>query len=190
MGRIYLYVPFEEQEQVKALGARHDQDNKCWYIDSTVDPEPFKLWLGDDDEEEKYTISSDHAYVACARSVCWKCHSDIEVITIYCEEGISHEEEIIETKIFNIRAIDAALSAQLERWPQFRKESAEDRFANYCPRCGAMQEDNDLHRKPDGSFFRVSSIAAGSVVTLTPLMGLIQLNGDEGYEPDGEDYEP
>ena len=191
MGRIYLYVPFEEQEQVEALGARQDQDNKCWYIDSTVDPEPFKLWLGNaDDEEEGYAISSDHAYVACAKSVCWKCHSDIEVITIYCEEGMSDEQEVIEFTVFNITAIDDALSMQLERWPQFRKESAEGYFANYCPHCDAVQEDNDLHREPDGAFFSVSSIAAGSVITLTPLMGLIQLNGDEGYELEGEDYEP
>ena len=191
MGRIYLYVPFEEQEQVKALGARQDQDNKCWYIDATVDPEPFKLWLGDaDGEEEEYAISSDHAYVARARSVCWKCHADIEVITIYCEKGISDEDEAMEFTVFNITAIDAALSAQLERWPQFRKESSEDYFANHCPHCGAVQEDNDLHREPDGAFFSVSSIAAGSVITLAPLTGLIRLNGDEGSEIAGEDYEP
>jgi Domain of unknown function (DUF5710) len=187
MGRIYLYVPFEEQEQVKTLGAQHDHDSKCWYIDSTMDPEPFKPWLGNaDDEEEEYAISSDHAYVACAKSVCWKCHSDIEVIAIYCEKGISDEEEIRETTISNITAIDAALSMQLERWPQFRKESAEDCFANYCPHCGAMQEDTSLH-EPDGVFF---SIAAGSVVTLRPLTGLIRLNGDESYEVADEDDEP
>jgi len=183
MGRIYLYVPFEEQEQVKALGARQDQDNKCWYIDATVDPKPFKLWLGDTDDEEEYAISSGHAYVACANSVCWKCHSDIEVITIYCEEDVSDEDEDMEFTVSNITAVDDALSAQLARWPQFRKESSEDYFANHCPRCNAVQEDQGLHCEPDGVFFHVSNIAASSVITLTPLTGLIQLNGDEGYEP-------
>jgi hypothetical protein len=182
--RTHLYVPFEEQEQVKALGACLDEYKKCRYIDAIVDSELFKHWLGDADSEEgKDSISSDHACGACANSVCWKCRSRIEVIAIYCAEGISEEEETREFTVFNITGIDDALSAQLKGWPQFRKGSTEDStyFANYCPHCGVMQEDNDLHVRPDGVLFGVGSIPSDSVVTLTPLTGLIQLNGDEGY---------
>ena len=30
MDRIYLYVPFEEEDEVKALGARLADQTKCW----------------------------------------------------------------------------------------------------------------------------------------------------------------
>lgn len=40
-----LYVPFEEKEQAKALGARWNQDLKTWYIPNGLNAEAFLRWL-------------------------------------------------------------------------------------------------------------------------------------------------
>ena len=42
--RLYLEVAFEENNEVKALGARFDRDSKQWYIPDGVDPKPFDAW--------------------------------------------------------------------------------------------------------------------------------------------------
>src|SRR6185312_9060202 len=45
VSRTYLYVPFEERDQARELGAQWDADGKCWFIDSVLDPAPFDRWL-------------------------------------------------------------------------------------------------------------------------------------------------
>jgi len=58
MRRQYLYVPVQEREQVRALGARWDADAKCWYIGRGADTARFARWLGDGISEEFSIISS------------------------------------------------------------------------------------------------------------------------------------
>ena len=43
--KIYLKVPFDDKNQVKALGARWDGDKKSWYIMSNADTSKFKQWM-------------------------------------------------------------------------------------------------------------------------------------------------
>ncbi len=43
----YLNVPFEDKDQVKALGARWDNDRKCWYAPKGADLSKFTNWMGD-----------------------------------------------------------------------------------------------------------------------------------------------
>ena len=61
----------------------------------------------------------------------------------------------------NIWAMDSALTAQLERWPFFKKaegsNSDEGYFANHCPQ------------------------AEPGSVELTPLVGPIRLSGDTSF---------
>jgi hypothetical protein len=45
--RINLVTPFVEKDAVKALGARWDAANKCWYIVDIADLTPFKRWIPD-----------------------------------------------------------------------------------------------------------------------------------------------
>jgi len=42
--RTYLFVPFSEKDQAKALGARWDGRNKRWYAQPGADLEPFAQW--------------------------------------------------------------------------------------------------------------------------------------------------
>lgn len=43
-----LTVPYQEKEQVKALGARWDKELKRWFVPSGQDTSPFSAWLPPD----------------------------------------------------------------------------------------------------------------------------------------------
>jgi len=40
-----LYVPFEEKDEAKALGARWNKEKKKWYVPDQVDEAPFERWF-------------------------------------------------------------------------------------------------------------------------------------------------
>lgn len=42
--KTYLYVPFEDKDRAKALGARWDNDVKSWYVPEGIDITKFKAW--------------------------------------------------------------------------------------------------------------------------------------------------
>ena len=134
---------------------------------------------------EEFTITSDQAFVAATTVSCWNCHSGIEVICIFCESGIASGEPLTQFSISHVWAMDGALARQLEGWRNFRKVNAaggqESYFANHCPQCGSLQDDLYLHTEPDEPFFDIPHAAPG-VVTLTPLVGRVQLSGDESFE--------
>jgi hypothetical protein len=183
--RTYLYVPPEEGPEVEALGARWDAKSKTWYLGPDADASRFTKWLTDGQDDGQYTILSERAFVASASAPCWKCHLNIEVICIYCESGIASGEPLVQFSISNVWATDSGLAQQLEPWRTFRNVySAGDQesyFANHCPHCGALQDDLYLHSEPDQPFFDIPHSAPGTV-KLTPLVGRIQLSGDESFE--------
>jgi hypothetical protein len=181
--RTYLFVPPEEKAEVQALGAHWDAEKMCWYIGSDEEPARFSKWLTD--EEDGFTITSSHAYVASANVSCGKCHSTIEVICIHCESGTASGDPLTQFTVSDVWAMDEALARQLAPWPDFRQvdhpDSQEVYFANHCRRCGALQDDLYLHSEPDEPFFNIPRAAPGSI-KLTPLVGRIQLSGNEHFE--------
>jgi len=42
---VMLEVPFEQKDEVKALGARWDRDARCWYVPAGRDVAPFERWF-------------------------------------------------------------------------------------------------------------------------------------------------
>lgn len=188
MSRTYLYVPFEERDQVQALGAQWDSDGKCWYIDSALDPAPFNRWLDSVPQgaERPYSIVSNHAYLVAARIRCWKCHAGVRVFCIYCESGHIDGELYEEFTVSNIVAVDENLRRQLESLPDFRFGQARvagGRYlVNHCRRCGTQQADYYLHCEPSGVFFSLKDAGQGAL-ELIPLVGRVRLTGDEGFEP-------
>lgn len=133
-----------------------------------------------------FSITSNEAYVACARARCWRCRAVIEVVCLFCETGEIQGDRYEDFAVSNITAVDAALWRQLERWPYFRfgySHIARSRYlANHCPRCGALQGDYFLHCEPSGAFFTLKRAPAGAI-EFTPLRGPVRLTGDEGFEP-------
>src|SRR5437016_4486325 len=111
VNRMYLYVPPEEEGEVEALGAHWDESSKCWYIGAGEDPDRFSQWLPQEQEEDEgFTITSDQAYVASASALCWKCHTNIEVICIYCESGFVADEPLNQFTVCRIWAMDGDLT--------------------------------------------------------------------------------
>jgi hypothetical protein len=183
MGRVYLHVPFEERCEVQRLGARWDEQSKCWFID-TSQGDTFRKWL--DTSEPTFDISSNEAFVASTNVPCWRCHATIPVVCVYCESGEIHGEPYGPFVVSDITAIDARLRVALEKWPSFKYAADWDRgecyFVNHCPACEAVQRDYFLHCEPGGAFFLVKG-AQGRAIRLTPIAGRVSLNGDEGFEP-------
>src|ERR1700733_420295 len=184
-GRTYLYVPFEERAEAQRRGAIWDPEAKCCYIDSSTDAIPFQEWLGDN-EQRGFAIESEEAYVATARTSCWKCHGEIDVICLYCEQGLIGTEPYAQFSVSNISATDAALEEQLKTRPMFRwrfdKRLGRRLLTNHCGLCGAPQTDYYLHCEPGGAFFMIDRMSP-SGLTFAPLAGRIQLDGDEGFAP-------
>ncbi len=184
MARRYLYVPFEERDQVRTLGARWDVNAKCWYIGSGADATRFARWLSDDESPQEFTIVSSRAFVACAEVECWRCHTRTEVVCMYCASGEIHGEPYEHFTVSHVTAVDQELRRQLAAWPSFRMAATRDgvTLVNHCSHCRARQDDYYLHCEPSGAFF---SIRHGlTAVRLMPLRGTIRLTGDEGFEPE------
>jgi len=183
MDRLYLYVPPEEYERVKAAGAEWDDASKSWYIEADADPTIFMQWLPHEDDEEDLQIVSDEAYVASAQAPCLNCHRTIEVICIYCAAGTVSGEPLSQFTLSHISAMDRGLAMQLAPWPLFKKAgqgSGDRSFANHCAHCGATQDEVQLHAEPEGPFFDIPHAAPGSL-RLTPLTGVIAVNGDHSF---------
>ncbi len=181
MDRIYLHVPPEERAEVEALGAHWDDWSKCWYVNEGESLAGFSKWLPDDAAEDGFSITSEEAYVAATTIACCKCREEIEVICIYCRSGVVSDEPLEQFTVSAISIMDDALVRQLEAWPFFKYVEEEGLFSNHCPHCGARQEDMYLHSEPDQPFFSIPRAPAGSI-RLTPLVGRIQLSGDESFE--------
>jgi len=186
MNRIYLFVPPEEYAEVKASGALWDDASKRWYTEGDPVAATLSRWLGKEvssSDEAEFGVVSEEAFVVAAEAPCVACGKRIEVICIYCESGTDADagEMMWQFTLSNIWAMDGALAAQLGRWPLYRSGAGEERcFANHCPHCGEVQEDDLLHSEPGDVFFCVPEAQRG-LITLTPLKGRIRVSGNISF---------
>jgi len=185
MDRIYLYVAPEEYAEAKASGAHWDDDSKRWYIRSDMAQGKFSQWLEGEEGETEFGVESEEALVAAARLACVNCRERIEVICICGERGLDVElgEPLTRFVVSHVGAADEALTAQLAHWPFFRRsgESEGGSFGNYCPHCGALQDDMRLHSEPGDVFFGLS-LEDAAEIEFTPLQGRVRLSGDLSFE--------
>ena len=183
MDRTYLFAPPEEYPELQVLGAHWDGTSKRWYIGPDDPPARFSKWLSVEDDGG-FNIVSSQANVAIATIPCEQCRASMDVICIYCENGLVSDEPLIQFTVCNIWTMDAELTRQLLPWPTFRRLSSSDGepgdFANHCPHCGTPQEDMFLHDEPDTPFFDIPHAATGSI-KLIPLAGSILLSGNEHF---------
>lgn len=45
--RVNLFMPFEERDQARRLGARWDAARKTWYVENPNDMQPFLRWCSE-----------------------------------------------------------------------------------------------------------------------------------------------
>lgn len=182
MHRTYLYVPPEEKTAVEAQGARWDKETKRWYIEAQQSPAAFARWLLVEDDPIEFNIVSDQAFVAAATFRCLECSTQTEVICIYCESGSASDEPLTQFSVSHITAMSQSLLDQIRPWPNFQ-QTAGGLFVNRCHNCSAQCDDLYLHTEPGDPFFDIPSAPPGSI-NLTPLVGTIQLTGDEHFQVD------
>jgi hypothetical protein len=181
LNRTYLYVSFEDDEQVRSLGAHRDTERMCWYLEPGQDPGPFARWLEGDEPDEGYLITSDAAFVAASWVKCCQCDTRTEVICIFCDLGVVSGEPLEQFTVSHIWKVDDVLREQLARWPDFHPVGSGEGFANHCQHCGAVQDDMELHSEPDQPFFNIPRDESGRV-RLIPVSGVVQLSGSESFE--------
>lgn len=190
MSRRDLYVPFEEKDEAKLLGARWDMRARRWYVSDGVSNEPFVRWF--EPRAERSPTPPDYINLALnvviqrpviaeAKVTCWACHRDTPVITV---AGRDAEGDLV--SVTGIQAFDSKLANALVRHPCYRlafsRTTQAWAFSNVCVSCGALQGDFFLHSEPDGPFFALHSPENQSHVT--DLVGPISVATD--LEPYGE----
>jgi Domain of unknown function (DUF5710) len=183
MSRQYLYVPFEDRDEVARLGALWDRATLRWYLTPRHHCADFKRWLGPAGrhpaDAPRHPIASDRAFVAGATAPCQHCHTAIAVIGIFCEQGRYQNDALENFSVIHISGMDPGLEARLSPWPFFHRSGR--LYRNHCPYCLLAQEDLYLHCEPNGVFFRMKEPARGRM-TLTPLPGTVWLCGEETFE--------
>lgn len=90
MKKIYLEVPFEQEDIVKKLGSKWDKEKKQWYIPENVDPLTLDRWMPDDD----YNMRADYFYFARSHKECYKCGEKTKVYAIILPEGFEEIDDI------------------------------------------------------------------------------------------------
>ena len=185
--RTYLFVPPEENAELRSLGAEWDATSKRWYVESNEVPAKFARWLSlakEDEFDQEFTIASDEAFVAATIIPCHQCRAAIEVICIHCKSGTVFGEPLSPFTVVDVGAMDGSLARQLQPWPTYRRAQFPDGslgdFTNHCSHCGAPQDDMYLHSEPNTPFFDIPHAPPGSIA-MTPLVGTIRLSGDEHF---------
>jgi len=111
--RTYLFVPPEENAELRSLGAEWDATSKRWYVESNEVPAKFARWFSlakEDEFDEEFTITSDEAFVAATIIPCHQCRAAIEVICIHCKSGTVFGEPLSPFTVVDVRVGPAGLS--------------------------------------------------------------------------------
>jgi hypothetical protein len=135
VSRAYLEVPFAEKEIVKALGAKWDPENFCWYVRAADDLTPFAqwrpIWPFDNDPVVK---------VLGLPTTCWKCIS-ATLAVIACQYG----DEVVFAHAAMLQVLASQLSPEELAGvcagplrPRFANTTGHSNWSNGCVECDAL----------------------------------------------------
>jgi len=106
-------------------------------------------------------------YLVAGKTGCWRCHADMPVVAILCENIENPDEGPY------ILSDTAKLSPELvdfvqRRCPTYRltfsKTVGAKYYANNCPECGVISGDFYLHSEPGAPFFPTDPDDAASLM--------------------------
>lgn len=144
-------------------------------------------------EKSRYLIESDDAYIATTMIDCWECEKEIPVIALCAKEatieGEKHKDKSEIIRMSEITAMDRYTAHLFAgAFPDFRPYLNEEgelvEYANHCPHCGLVYEDEVLH---DNSEFLMLAQASPGSIAYVKIPGRIRLDGNEGFEAGDED---
>ncbi|WP_163056745.1 DUF5710 domain-containing protein [Acidithiobacillus ferrooxidans] len=157
----FLFVPYREKEQVKALGAKWDRQENKWYIPDGISEEPFTRWL----LVNTINVRSKMYCLAKSHEICWKCGHDSPVFSFFLPVGeVTNWDEHGEywntfpcAMLCNVRYLpDNITSIIRHALPQYRidfsKTVGYPYYMNHCVKCGARSGDFFLHGELGSAF--------------------------------------
>jgi hypothetical protein len=152
----WLNVPFEDNQQVKALGGRWDRQARSWFVPAGIDPTPFGPWLlstraqsvsseglGLDSPGPEMTIT----LLGLERS-CWKCRREtVSLVGLVPLGGNSSNEVVWFNSSDLARKVTAALLDEPTRQRtrvgiiknRYSQTTKSEYLSNGCYWCGALQ---------------------------------------------------
>lgn len=133
--RVYLDVPFEEKDEVKALGARWDRDGRSWYVPPGIEVERFARWLAVRPEEKAPLLA-----VVGLSQACWKC-GEPTMAVIACREGgqlVFAHPGVLQVIAGQLPAEDLEKVGAGPLRPRFSRTMGRSSWSNGCVACGAL----------------------------------------------------
>lgn len=83
LSKIYLYVPYNQKDVVKNLGAKWDYQQKQWFIFENVDQSPFEKWI----PSKTGNLKANYFYLAQTQGKCFKCKNKTLLNALILPEG-------------------------------------------------------------------------------------------------------
>lgn len=165
----FLDVPFDQKDEVKALGAKWHSKQRKWFVPEEVDSSLFVQWVPQYDTEFNIRTKAPF-YLIESFEVCYRCQSNAPVITF----GAAGSDDLIESSPASdensdcndeepvsfsyISVIPGRLAAFIEKnYPTYfidwSNTTESYYFMNHCDKCNARLGDFFLHSEPDHAFF-------------------------------------
>jgi hypothetical protein len=133
--RVYLDVPFQEKDEVKALGARWDLDARSWYVPPGVGIERLARWLAVLPAEEDPLLA-----IVGLPQACWKCGEPTMAVIACRESGqliFAHSGvlQVIASQVL-VEDLEEVGAGPLR--PRFSRTMECSSWSNGCLACGAL----------------------------------------------------
>lgn len=160
---ILLNVPFNEKDEVKALGAKWDNEIKKWYATDENEYYKFQRWFS---KPYNDFVVLDHLYVIASTQPCFKCGKPTTVVSLAADKYITFDGEQFNIFDDDINFIELheinsqSLLEYLEKNYKFYKDHSyttkTDYLANHCDWCGVLQGNYYLYSEPESPFYMSS----------------------------------
>ena len=194
---LILKVPYEEKDEVKALGAKWNPQLKKWYVEHRKDYRKFIKWiLGNKDQ---VYILCDCFYIVEGLHICFKCGNPTKVIGYGIKKHfiVCNPELYMEEDVWRFEDDEIHIASHIDPLPKELLNYLKDKYgyyvsysktiqssylANHCVHCKVIQGDFYLFGEADSPFFVNSEEQAGKLkLYRIPLKNDIIVTADIGW---------
>ena len=147
--RLFLDIPFGEEENIKNLGAKFDKGCNKWYIDRNM-YNKFKKYILDIEEYAEHFILKDYFYIIISPYKCQNCGKEMKVINFGIENYIKiFDNEEDENPELSIELEDMDWFVTVMDWsniPDKLKNFLKENWdytafdEQVCPHCNYIQD--------------------------------------------------
>lgn len=165
---LLLDVPYEEKDQVKALGAKWNPTLKKWYVPCRADYGKFEKWIW---TEDIIAIVYGHLYIVEGPYKCWACREITPVIVFglnnyeYIDDLFDGMDVFCRSEQYancpprhihlvpDLSNLTPKFLNYLQGHTNYRKVRNSNIMANHCCHCGTVLEHYLLLERFNSPFF-------------------------------------